>query len=123
MKKTPTEILARKIAVSLFTDGEGQRADRLQLMIKQGSTERDRGGWGFLYAIDQIERTIVASGFTDMPSNPLKPGLSLLCKLGSITIHADKGHGFDKIALEGCLKDREVQEWLKAMGVYLPLKR
>lgn len=61
-------------------------------------------------------------------SNPLKPDLSLLCKLGSIAIHveemlSEKGHGFDRIALQGCLKDREVQEWLKAMGVYLPLKR
>ena len=63
MKKTPTEILARKIAVSLFTNGQGQRANRLQLMIKQGLTERNGGGWGFPYAVDDIERTIVASGF------------------------------------------------------------
>lgn len=61
-------------------------------------------------------------------SDPLKPSLSLICKLGSIVVHAEEmlsptGHGFDRTALESVLMDAEVQEWLSKMGVYLPVKR
>lgn len=50
----------------------------------------------------------------------MKPSATLLCKLGSIIVHADemlspKGHVFDKAALVGLLKDPEVVEWLGAM--------
>lgn len=60
--------------------------------------------------------------------DPLKPELSLLSKLGSIAVHSGemlsaKGHVFDRTALEGLLRDWEVQEWIKAMGVYMPVKR
>jgi hypothetical protein len=62
--------------------------------------------------------------------NPLEPGLTLLCKLGSIAVHTDEflsphGHVVDHAALHGLLKDREVQLWLKAMRelALLPEKR
>ena len=60
--------------------------------------------------------------------DPLKPNLTLLCKLGSIAVHVEemlsaKGHIFDRSALESLLSDDEVREWIKAMGVYLPRKR
>lgn len=63
-------------------------------------------------------------------SNPLKPLPSLLCKLGSIAVHADEmfskdGHAFDKIELQNRLADAEVIEWLEEMGklAMIPLKR
>lgn len=63
-------------------------------------------------------------------SDPLKPGPSLLCKLGSIAIHVDEmlspaGHPLDKMALHGLLVDPEVQEWLQAMNnmALIPRKR
>ena len=57
--------LARKIAISLFTNGEGKRAERLQLkMLKRRaipiSGETDGGGWGFEFAMDDIARVIEA---------------------------------------------------------------
>lgn len=53
-------------------------------------------------------------------SNPLKPDMKLLCKLGSIIQHADemlspKGHHFDKDALLAILKEPDVKAWLKDM--------
>jgi hypothetical protein len=61
-------------------------------------------------------------------SDPLKPGLSLLCKLGSIAVHAQelfepKGHVFDREAMLSVLGDVEVQQWIKDMGVYMPVRR
>jgi len=61
-------------------------------------------------------------------TNPLKPASTLLCKLGSIAVHADElmsdqGHPVDRIALIALLEDAEVVAWVKAMGVYLPVKR
>jgi hypothetical protein len=61
-------------------------------------------------------------------SDPLKPNLTLLCKLGSIIVHADEamsdsGHQFDILAAKSTLNDPEVQQWIKDMGVYLPKKR
>lgn len=60
-------------------------------------------------------------------SDPLKPELTLLVKLGSIAVHADEfidsGHAFDKLAIVGLLEDDEIKQWIKAMGVYMPLKR
>lgn len=63
-------------------------------------------------------------------SNALTPGASLLCKLGSIAVHADEllsplGHQYDRVALEGLLKDPEVVEWIAEMDrlVMLPKKR
>jgi len=62
--------------------------------------------------------------------NPLKPPASLLCKLGSILIHAEeltssKGHVFDHYALKALTDDAEVKEWLAKMqaAAMLPLKR
>jgi hypothetical protein len=60
--------------------------------------------------------------------NPLEPSLPLLMKLGSIIVHAEEaisplGHTFDIEAMKPMLRDPEVQAWIKAMGVYLPLKR
>lgn len=62
--------------------------------------------------------------------DPLKPPASLLCKLGSIVVHADemmspKGHAFDATALKTILADPEVIEWLAAMNemALLPVRR
>lgn len=61
-------------------------------------------------------------------SDPLKPSLGLLSKLGSIAVHADemisaKGHPYDRAALEQLLVDPEVRQWINEMGVYMPVKR
>lgn len=61
----------------------------------------------------------------------LEPSMTLLCKLGSIVVHADEltspdGHEFDKIAIRGLLdNDLDIQQWIKEMGKQslLPRKR
>ena len=60
--------------------------------------------------------------------DPLKPPLSLLCKLASIAVHADemmspKGHAFDAEALKSVVLDPEVRTWLMEMGAFVPVKR
>lgn len=62
-----------------------------------------------------------ATGKIAMAVDPLKPGVGLLCKLGSIAVHAKElsgpgRHAFDAAALQTVLGDREVVEWLTAMG-------
>ena len=61
-------------------------------------------------------------------SDPLKPALSLLSKLGSIAVHvqealSEKGHPFDIAALRSLAQDEEIKTWIKEMGVYLPRPR
>ena len=63
-------------------------------------------------------------------SNPLTPDPRLLCKLGSIIVHAEEllspdGHQFDKIALEQLMRDSTVKQWLADMRkmALLPEKR
>lgn len=63
-------------------------------------------------------------------SDPFKPSISLLVKLGSIAVHVEellstKGHDFDKRALDSLLTDPEVWEWRQQMDkmAMLPLKR
>ncbi len=63
-------------------------------------------------------------------SDPLKPPITILIKLGSITVHVDEmlsahGHDFDRIAIESLLSDPELVEWLKQMTslALLPLNR
>jgi hypothetical protein len=65
-----------------------------------------------------------------MSRDPLKPSVSLLCKLGSAVVHAEEllspdGHDFDRTALDAVLTDPDVCEWLKAMGAMalVPVKR
>ena len=60
----------------------------------------------------------------------MKPSAALLCKLGSIAVHADElispdGHQFDHVALASLMADAEVQEWIAAMdgAAMLPKKR
>lgn len=62
--------------------------------------------------------------------NPLQPSASLLCKLGSIAVHAEEmvsptGHAFDKQAMETLLQDTEVLLWIAQMDkmAMLPKKR
>lgn len=62
--------------------------------------------------------------------NPLQPSPKLLCKLGSVVVHADEmtgpgAHEFDRVAFQAALNDPEVQEWLAAMTkmAMVPLKR
>jgi hypothetical protein len=60
----------------------------------------------------------------------MRPANSVLCKLGSIAIHAQemlgpRGHEFDKAALESLLADPEVGAWLREMDAQalIPRKR
>lgn len=60
----------------------------------------------------------------------LSPPVELLCKLGSIAVHADElsspgGHEFDHHALRALLNDPQVSGWLTAMGniALVPVKR
>lgn len=62
--------------------------------------------------------------------NPLQPSVSLLCKLGSIAVHAEEmvsptGHALDKQAMETLLQDTEVLLWIAQMDklAMLPKKR
>lgn len=62
--------------------------------------------------------------------NMMQPSATVLCKLGSIAVHADEvmnpgAHLFDRIALQGLLTDPEVVEWLAMMdaAAMLPVKR
>ena len=55
-----------------------------------------------------------------MAHDALKPSMALLCKLGSIVIHAEeglssKGHHFDITELKTRVGDPEVRDWLRAM--------
>lgn len=63
-------------------------------------------------------------------SNPFKPDLATLVKLGSIAVHTDEllsrdGHAYDRVALQSLLADPDVQAWIKAMDAqgFLPKKR
>ncbi len=55
-----------------------------------------------------------------MANDTLNPSPTLLCKLGSILVHADEmlqphGHEFDRTALLVLLADPDVVGWRKAM--------
>lgn len=63
-------------------------------------------------------------------TNALNPSPNLLCKLGSIIVHADEllsphGHHFDLAALQALIDDPEVAGWIAEMGemALVPLKR
>lgn len=63
-------------------------------------------------------------------SDVLNPSPALLCKLGSIVVHADellspKGHPFDKEALLSLFQDDEVNQWIDGMRTLamIPEKR
>lgn len=63
-------------------------------------------------------------------TDPLKPDIALLSKLGSIAVHVDEclsplAHEFDTFAIRQLLNDEEVREWIKAMDAMalLPKKR
>ena len=63
-------------------------------------------------------------------SNPLKPDLALLVKLGSIAVHTEEmlsagGHPFDRDALGTLITDSAIKEWLAEMTkmAMLPVKR
>lgn len=56
------------------------------------------------------------------------PSLALLVKLGSIIVHADElsgpfGHPYDNITMQQLIRDPEVQQFIKDMGAFLPVKR
>ena len=64
-----------------------------------------------------------------MADDPLKPSPALLCKLGSILVHAEEllspsGHPFDQQAMRTAW-DADVEQWMKAMRklAFLPMKR
>jgi len=63
-------------------------------------------------------------------SDPLKPSVALLAKIGSICQHVDEhssasGHEFDIITARQLLSDPEVSQWLDAMDklALIPRKR
>lgn len=63
-------------------------------------------------------------------SDPLNPTLTLLVKLGSISVHAyellsPNRHQFDSVALQMLLEDPEVDAWITVMTqmALLPVKR
>lgn len=65
-----------------------------------------------------------------MKADPLRPSASLLCKLGSIIVHAEEsmspdGHPFDLIELHSLFNDAEVSGWMAEMRrlAMLPVKR
>ena len=62
-------------------------------------------------------------------TDPLKPSMGLLVKLGSALVHEEElagpdGHQFNVAALQPLLADAEVQEWIEAMNKLslLPVK-
>lgn len=62
--------------------------------------------------------------------SPLNPSARVLCKLGSVIVHAeelasDDGHELDRIALATLMQDQEVKDWLAAMRglALIPEKR
>lgn len=63
-------------------------------------------------------------------SDPLKPSIGLLVKLGSIAVHTEellslKGHEYDREAIKSLLSDPDIIEWRKQMDIMamLPVKR
>ncbi len=53
-------------------------------------------------------------------ADPLKPDVTVLCKLGSLAVHVDEmlsddGHALDRTEIETLLKDEDVKEWLAEM--------
>ena len=71
---------------------------------------------------------IIPVGDAMSKAPPLDPSTALLCKLGSIAVHAEEllsptGHEYDLAALRTLLTDKEVTLWLKRMGPFLPVKR
>lgn len=63
-------------------------------------------------------------------NDPLKPSATLLCKLGSIAVHADEytspgGHRFDLDAIRALVNDADVRHWVNEMTklALVPLKR
>ena len=64
-------------------------------------------------------------------SDPLKPSVALLAKLGSLIIHYDEfhsfnaGHPYDLQTARQLQDDPEVEEWLDTMGALalVPKKR
>lgn len=65
-----------------------------------------------------------------MSSKALTPSAGLLCKLGSIVVHADEftspqKHNVDRVAIRALLTDPEVKQWLMEMDklALLPVRR
>lgn len=63
-------------------------------------------------------------------ATPLQPSPALLCKLGSIAVHADEmmsadGHAYDRVALQQLITDPEVANWIAQMNAMamVPRKR
>ena len=63
-------------------------------------------------------------------SDPLKPSVTLLVKLGSLAVHVDEmlspqGHPYDRQVVGDLLEDAEVAAWLEQMdkAAFLPKKR
>jgi hypothetical protein len=71
----------------------------------------------------------------DNPTDPMKPSVTLLVKLGSIAVHADeltdntqnavRGHMEDAATIKNLLSDPEVFAWMHKMRMmaFLPVKR
>jgi hypothetical protein len=53
-------------------------------------------------------------------SDPLRPTLAVLCKLGSLAAHTkemmnNRGHAFDLNAIQGLIADPDLNAWMEEM--------
>jgi hypothetical protein len=72
------------------------------------------------YVSVYIERLHCLGGRNWTMSELLKPGLSLLVKLGRIAVHTEEtlspeGHAFDTVAINQLIDDPEVKTWIRGM--------
>ena len=102
-------------------DSRSENPGLLRVKAQTSLAERQHGAGAIL--------ALPHNGGASM-SDPLKPSVSLLVKLGSLIVHLEEsqsanGHTFDKVAAEGLQNDPEVQQWLIAMTkmAMLPVKR
>jgi phospholipid N-methyltransferase len=99
-----------------------------KIEFEEGRSVRESGS-----AKGVIDKAILANDATlksdrAFVSDALKPSLSLLCILGSIAVHMEeamssKGHPLDIVAMKSALDNPELRQWIKDMGVYMPVKR
>ncbi len=82
---------------------------------------------------ERVRRTVKKRPGTDTgpaTPDPLRPGVGLLSKIGSVIVHAEEffspdGHEIDKQEFAQRLADPEVHAWLRSMTklALIPVKR
>jgi hypothetical protein len=71
MSEQDTRTLVERIVRRLFTNGAGERAERLVLTV-DGPPKRDLGGWCELAAIDQVEAVLALSTPSPAPQEAVR---------------------------------------------------